>query len=478
MRSLVWFRSDLRVRDNPALHEAARVSDHGVVGLFVVCPRQWQQHDWAPIRVDFVLRNLREFSSDLEGLNIALRVIETPDFTDVPEAILGVAQEHGCDRLLFNEEYEVHERRRDEDVTDLLKRHAIGVDTFCDQCVIEPATLLTGKREFYKVFTPFKRAWLTKYGSNVSTRAPLDAVPAQDALVGRPDEVPARVPGFECGNAREDLWPAGERAAHERLTGFLQTRLHAYKRDRDVPALDATSTLSPYLTSGVLSTRQCVHVAVEESGGQLDSMAEGCECWVTELIWREFYRHILVGFPRVSMHRAFNPDTERIRWNECDDHFEAWREGRTGYPIVDAGMRQLRETGWMHNRLRMILAMFLSKNLFLDWRRGERFFMRNLIDGDLASNNGGWQWSASTGCDAAPYFRIFNPYTQSRRFDPNGEFIRRHVHELRDVEGDDVHDPEMMPELPRSQLDYPRPIVDHSTTRAHAIEVFKQLRRA
>ncbi len=233
--------------------------------------------------------------------------------------------------------------------------------------------------------------------------------------------------------------------------------------------------LSPYLTAGVLSVRQCAAAAIEANDGQLDGGHEGIVQWIDELVWREFYKHILVGFPRVSMHRAFKLETERLVWTDNDSQFEAWCHGQTGVPIVDAAMRQLTTTGWMHNRLRMITAMYLSKNLFIDWRRGERFFMQHLIDGDLAANNGGWQWAASTGTDAAPYFRIFNPVSQSKRFDPEGAFIRQFVPELADLDDSEIHDPSCLPSLVRSRLDYPEPLVDLSVSRKKAIDAFKAL---
>ena len=203
--------------------------------------------------------------------------------------------------------------------------------------------------------------------------------------------------------------------------------------------------------------------------------APGPATWISELIWREFYRHVLVGFPRVGMNRAFKPATERLPWRADEGRFRAWCEGRTGYPIVDAGMRQLAQTGWMHNRLRMIVAMFLSKDLFIDWRRGERHFMRHLVDGDLASNNGGWQWSASTGTDAAPNFRVFNPFAQSRKFDPDGEFIRRWVPELGGADARVLHDPALLACERRAGLAYVEPVCDHSVARQHVIAAFRTL---
>ena len=241
-----------------------------------------------------------------------------------------------------------------------------------------------------------------------------------------------------------------------------------------MPAEPGTSQLSPYLAAGVISIRQCLHAALGYNQGELDSGASGATTWINELLWREFYKHILVGYPRVSMHRAFRPETEALPWRRAPYELEAWQQGRTGFPIIDAAMRQLRETGWMHNRLRMITAMFLSKNLLIDWREGERWFMRHLIDGDLAANNGGWQWSASTGTDSVPYFRLFNPTSQSQRFDPDGQFLRRWLPELQHLSSRDIHSPATHHNL-FGVIEYPTPIVDLGKSRARALDAFRNL---
>jgi deoxyribodipyrimidine photo-lyase len=264
----------------------------------------------------------------------------------------------------------------------------------------------------------------------------------------------------------------------KRLSGFCERRLRAYKEQRDTPSIDATSMLSPYLNAGVVSPRQCIVMARDANGGRYDDRAPGHAGgahWISEVIWREFYQHVLVGFPRVCMHRAFRPATERLVWEQNPEHLQRWKEGRTGVPIVDAAMRQMNTMGWMHNRLRMVAAMYFTKDLFLDWRLGERYFMQTLVDGDLGSNNGGWQWSASTGTDAAPYFRIFNPASQSKRCDPDGEFIRRWVPELRDVEGEAIHEPGALPGLLRQRVEYPEPLVDHDVARERVLRAFKGL---
>jgi deoxyribodipyrimidine photo-lyase len=287
--------------------------------------------------------------------------------------------------------------------------------------------------------------------------------------------VPARVKGFES-SVDPGLWPAGERAAAKRLEAFVDGRISRYKTDRELPGVDGTSTLSPYLAVGAISPRQCLKAAVEWNKGKLSGGHPGADQWIAELIWREFYRHVLVAFPRVCMGRAFKSETDRIRWRYDEGEFAAWCEGRTGYPIVDAAMRCLNATGWMHNRLRMVAAMFLAKDLLIDWRWGEKYFMQRLVDGDLASNNGGWQWSASTGTDAAPYFRIFNPVSQSRKCDPEGVFIRKWVPELAGVSGDEVHDPSELPPLVRAGLRYPEKMVDHGEARERVMSAFAAVR--
>ena len=475
MIPLVWFRADLRVSDNTALWRACRAATGGTVAVFTVCPGQWREHDWADIKVDFILRTLGELRSGLDRLNIPLLVKQADTFREVPAVLLKTARAHRCDAIFFNREYEVNESRRDEAVTQTFTEAGLEARAFHDQSVVAPDTLRTTTDRFYTVFTPFRRAWIRHVRDRgvPAVRPRLRRRPETDVTA---DTIPDTVTGFDRSRGRPDLWPAGEKAALHRLRTFVETRIRDYARHRDLPALDGTSALSPYLTVGSISIRQCLQAAMEANRNSLNGRRTGPATWINELIWREFYRHLLVGYPRVSMNRAFRPETDRIRWHQDRKLFEAWCRGRTGVPIVDAAMRQLEQTGWMHNRLRMITAMFLTKDLFIDWRWGERHFMRNLVDGDLASNNGGWQWSASTGADAAPYFRIFNPFRQSRKFDPDGAFIRTHVPELEGVGGDAIHDPSALPEPQRSKLGYPQPVVDHAQAAAGAVARFRALR--
>lgn len=471
MRALMWFRSDLRLRDNTALASACDAADDGVVAVFVICPEQWAEHDWAPVKVDFLLRSLRDLASSLAEMNIPLRILEVPRFRGVPARLLRLAEEIGCDGVWLNREYEVNERGRDDAVVRAFERAGKTAHAFTDQVILAPDALRTTQGKFYTVFTPFRRRWI----ATVKERGGVDPLrkPTPRAPIDVPsDPVPESVEGFD-GLRLPDLWKSGEDHAAYRLRRFVETRLASYDERRDLPAAAATSTLSPYLALGVLSPRQCLHAALSANRGRLDSGSKGAVTWISELVWREFYRHVLVGFPRVGRDEPFDHRTRRVPWREAPEDLDRWREGRTGFPIVDAGMRQLAQTGWMHNRLRMVTAMFLTKNLLIDWREGERHFMRNLADGDFASNSGGWQWSASVGTDAAPYFRIFQPVRQSERFDPDGAFIREHVPELRTLEGRAIHFPsERAPDAARA-LGYPEPIVDPSESRRRAIDTFR-----
>lgn len=475
MRVLVWLRSDLRVRDHRPLFEAARTAKRGVITVFVICPEQWREHDWGAAKVNFIIRTLRIVRKELEKRNIPLLIRATPRFSAVPEVLRHLAREHECDAVYWGDEYEVNERKRDHEAQLSLREAGLIVRTFTDQVLREPDSIQTKQGRFYTVFTPFKRTWIER--TNEEGRPePLGLPKKQPDRVCPSDDVPETVDGFPPA-APINHWPVGEIAARKQLKRFIANSIGKYGAQRDLPAIDGTSRLSPYLAIGSISIRACFDAAVRANNNSLNGRHTSAGTWITELIWREFYRHILVGFPRVCRGRAFRTETDRIRWSEHQAHFRAWCDGRTGFPIVDAAMRQLTATGWMHNRLRMITAMFLTKDLFINWRWGERFFMNHLIDGDFASNNGGWQWSASTGTDAAPYFRIFNPITQSRKFDPNGVFIRKWVPELKEIEGDAVHDPSELPPLRRSQLDYPAPIVDRSKSRERVMKAFKSLQR-
>ena len=470
MPSLVWFRRDLRVQDNSALHHAAKQSDQ-VIGLYVITPQQWKQHDDADAKVSFWLKNLECLSEELAKLNIPLLVKVCDSFSDSPGVVVATARKHDCSQLFFNYEYEVNEHRRDVSTTEACNLEEIEVQAFHDRVIVAPEEIATKDGRFYSVFTPYRKVWDTKVAEHSKVLA--KPKPQQPVEVNA-DPIPTKVKGFKFSNVRSDFWIPGEAEAKKRLKKFV-TRIDAYDDHRDMPSVSGTSLLSPYLVAGVISPRQCVAAAVKHNGGSF-SGSEGTTTWISELTWRDFYSHVMFGFPRVSKHQPFKEKTKAIPWRKAESDFEAWCEGRTGYPIVDAGMRQLNQTGWMHNRLRMVTAMFLTKNLLIDWRWGEKYFMQNLVDGDLAANNGGWQWSASTGTDSVPYFRIFNPFSQSKRFDVDGKFIKKLCPELESVPSRALHDPvKLSAAIEEHSIDYPSFVVDYKQGRERALAAFKSL---
>jgi deoxyribodipyrimidine photo-lyase len=468
---LIWLRSDLRAHDNTAL--SAAMEQGPTLAVYMISPAQWQSHDDAPCKVDFWLRNLAALKVELEALNVPLLIVQASTWDKAPKTLLKLCTTHGIEQVHVNEEYGVNETRRDEGVAAALEKQGIGFHSHLDQLFFKPGSVLTKSGGYFKVFTQFRKVCYARLHYSVPAVVRLPR--KQSALHIKSDDVPEHVTGFATpSDALRALWPAGEIEARRRLEAFTGEQVHYYQDERDFPAKPGTSQLSAYLAAGVVSPRQCLHAALRSNNGEFETGNAGSVTWINELLWREFYKHVLVGFPRVSRHRAFRPETEALKWRHAPKDLEAWQQGRTGLPIIDAAMRQLLETGWMHNRLRMIVAMYLTKNLLIDWREGERFFMQHLIDGDLAANNGGWQWSSSTGTDASPYFRIFNPQSQSERFDPEGRFIKTWIPELADLNKRDVHNPAALGGL-FGVAGYPAPIVDLKSSRERALTAFKSL---
>ncbi|MDG1873243.1 MAG: deoxyribodipyrimidine photo-lyase [Mariniblastus sp.] len=471
MSSLVWFRRDLRATDNKALFQAALEATDGLIGLFVITPQQWKSHDDADCKVKFWLDNLRELSLTLAKYRIPLRIETCDSYAEVPDVITKFAQAHHCDSLYFNREYEVHEVRRDNLVSQECESGGIAVRRFHDRVLVSPHEIKTKEGKFYSVFTPYRKVWETKvHDWAVSVGSPKK----QPESGLEASEIPTQIAGFDFKDCHNDAWKPGEKAALTRLKQFSQNNIEGYSEARNIPSVDGTSFLSPYLAAGVISPRQCLNEALATEGEAAEQ--EGAKQWISELCWRDFYTHVMVAVPRVSMHQPFKLKTNALNWRTDSADFEAWANGQTGYPIVDAGMRQLNQTGWMHNRLRMVTAMFLTKHLLIDWRKGERYFMQKLIDGDLSANNGGWQWSASTGTDSVPYFRIFNPFSQSKRFDVEGAFIKQMCPELRRVPSAALHDPKKLSKVIEEKgLEYPDFVVDYKEGRERALAAFKSL---
>ncbi|KQN54243.1 deoxyribodipyrimidine photo-lyase [Erwinia sp. Leaf53] len=469
---LVWLRNDLRIHDNSALYAACRSEGARVLALFIATPGQWQSHDMAPKQAEYIWQNLQSLQQSLAEKGIPLFLQQCDDFDASVTLLQDFCREHRVDRLFYNYQYEVNERQRDAAVERTLFDDEVMVQGFDDSLLLPPGSVLTGSREMYKVFTPFSKAFVKRLKEGLPECVPAPAV-RPDGPLSTPD---ALQPFDYPREAFDDrLFPVGEKAAIARLREFCQQPVTEYPDKRDLPALDGTSRLSACLATGVLSPRQCLHRLLKQHPHGLDDTR--VFVWLNELIWREFYRHLMVAFPALCRHQPFIKWTRNVRWREDAALLQAWQQGKTGYPIVDAAMRQLNALGWMHNRLRMITASFLVKDLLIDWRQGERYFISQLIDGDLAANNGGWQWAASTGTDSAPYFRIFNPTTQGERFDLNGEFIRRWVPELSRVPEKYIHQPHEWAKKNQQKLDYPAPIVEHKQARQQTLDAFEAARK-
>lgn len=474
---LHWFRTDLRISDNTALSHAA--SQGATIAVYIITPQQWQQHHDAACKIDFWRRNLEQLSKELEKRCIPLLIRQCDTWQDVPNLLLNLCQQHHIQTVHCNAEYAVNEKARDETVQQLLATHQIKFETHHDQLLFVPGSIQTKKGTYFKVFGQFKRVCQQQLYEHVPELIP--KLHKQKPIDLKSDKVPEFSGQFAMENPELiKHWPAGEKAALSRLKQFTTQHLADYHTARDFPAQDGTSRLSAYLAAGVLSVRQCLHAAMHAIDGELFSKHEGFNVWLDELLWRDFYQHIVVGFPQVSRHQPFKAKTQKLAWRHAPDDLKSWQDGKTGFPLIDAAMQQLKTIGWMHNRMRMIVAMFLTKNLLIDWREGERWFMQHLIDGDLAANNGGWQWSASTGTDSVPYFRIFNPITQSQRFDPEGKFIRTWLPELAHLDNKAIHAPYAKMQKTKNNsvdaLDYPKPIVDIAESRDRALEAFSVLK--
>lgn len=462
--NLIWFRNDLRLADNPALWHATEAGP--AIGLFLICGEQWRSHDMAGCRAEFILRSLRRLRNDLNEIGIPLIVKDADSFKATGKIIAEICRDQNVSHVYWNNEYPLDEIKRDQAVEKVLKKHGVGAHRYHDRVLMPPGSVLKDDGEPYKVFTPFKRTLRQLLDTGAPDMfPPPQGQKAPEILESDLGAIPQSVDGF-VSHIDKKHWPVGEERASSLLENFIEDHLEAYHEQRDIPAEQGTSSLSPYLAVGAISPQKCLAAAMSVPG-------EGVTTWIDELIWRDFYQHIVWHFPHVCRGRAFKEETDQLAWRTSGKDFERWSQGQTGVPLVDAGMAQLRETGWMHNRVRMVVAMFLSKNLLLDWRLGEAWFMEHLIDGDFPANNGGWQWSASTGTDAVPYFRIFNPFTQGKRFDPDAAYIKKFIPELEKLDAAVIHNPaKLQRELPNG---YSGLMVDLGDSRKRALSAFKSL---
>jgi len=455
--------------DNQALAGALAHADR-VIPVFVLDPTLLNSPYVGPKRVAFLLGGLRRLDEDLRARGSRL-VIRRGDPRDELTTLL---TECSAEAIFAEEDFTPYARQRDSSVAERLPLHLVG-----GRIVHPPGTVLKTDGTSYTVFTPFSRKWKTLPPPQASAISP-----APDRLPPPPEVSSLPIPA-EPALPPAVPFPPGEAEAQRRLRAFVEgddPPIHRYAEARDRLDVDGTSRLSAYLHLGMLSACQVVVAALDAITAAPDTGArQGAETWLDELIWREFYVHILYNFPYV-LEQSFRANLRAVAWENDEEAFAAWCEEGTGYPVVDAGMRQLVETGWMHNRARMIVASFLVKDLLIDWRWGERYFMQHLVDGDSASNNGGWQWTAGTGTDAAPYFRVFNPTLQGKKFDPQGTYVRRWVPELARVPDRFIHQPWKMPLDIQQKAgcivgqDYSAPIVDHAWARERALAAYAQAR--
>ncbi len=472
--ALMWFRRDLRSGDNAALFAALKGSRR----VYCVFVYDTDILDALPTRedrrVEFICESVTELGRALESMGGSLVTLHGSARAEIPR----LAAALGVQAVYANHDYEPDAVARDQAVARMLGDAGIGFLTRKDQVIFEKDEVLTQGGKPFSVFTPYKNAWLKKLEPFFVTAYPVErhagrlaVAPGHERLLTLADI------GFAPTNLQALGIRGGANAAQKLLAEF-KPRMARYRDSRDFPARKGPSYLSVHLRFGTISIRELARAAWPGAGGQ---SGEGAATWLSELVWRDFYFMILHHHPHVAG-SCFKPAYDSIRWPNDQGLFRAWCEGRTGYPIVDAAMRQLNQTGYMHNRLRMIAASFLVKDLLVDWRMGEKYFADQLNDFDLAANNGGWQWAASTGCDAQPYFRIFNPVSQSEKFDADGAFIRRYVPELARCDRRQIHAPWMMtPEQQRTAgviigRDYPAPVVEHAAARLRALELFKAVR--
>ena len=480
--ALVWLRRDLRVHDNAALYNALRHSRQVHVA-FVFDTAILDALPRADRRVDFIRESLAELDArlrELGGEHCGLIVRHGRAEHEVPQ----LAQQLGALAVFASHDDEPYAQRRDGQVRGHLADHGIALHTCKDHVVFERQEVMTQSGTAFSVFTPYKNAWLRKVNDFYLKAYPVER--HAQHLAPRPEALRQPVPrlsdiDFEPTNLAELHIPTGESGAQSLLADFLH-RIDAYGQRRDFPAVKGPSYLSVHLRFGTVSIRQLAR----EAHARMLAGSEGAAVWLSELIWRDFYAQVLANFAHVGAGESFKRDYDAIHWDHGPHGhklFEAWCQGRTGYPLVDAAMRQLNQSGYMHNRLRMVVASFLCKDLGVDWRWGEQYFATHLNDFDLAANNGGWQWASSSGCDAQPYFRIFNPVSQSEKFDTEGKFIRRYVPELAGLSNKAIHAPWLAGELELQAAGvelgttYPRPIVDHAQAREKTLERYAVVKK-
>ncbi|WP_273836042.1 cryptochrome/photolyase family protein [Guptibacillus sedimenti] len=463
---IVWFRRDFRLSDHTALEKAisyCEENDAEWMGIFQLDPHFTENID---LHHDYFFQTVAQFQNRCQKENIPFQIVYGHPI-DVFEKVTDTLD---VKAVFFNEDKAGYGARRDEEVCDWLKEKEIEYHFYQDYYLHGAQDVRKQDDTMYKVFTPYYKQWRTLKKPQVIQ---IDLKKVKNYALKISHSLNSDKEFKNVLEQCERDWKAiGEKSAHQRAKRFVKERLKDYDHHRDIPSLVGTSKLSPYLKTGTLSVRTLFHMVAENDN-------KGAETFIQELAWRDFYGMVHEEFPEFR-EREFQTKYQGIPWNDDNDRLNSWKKGETGFPIVDAGMRQLNQEGWMHNRLRMITASFLTKDYLIDWRRGERYFEEKLIDYDESSNTGGWQWASSTGTDAVPYFRIFNPTTQAERFDPEGTYIRKYVPELKNVPKKYIHQPSKMSEEEQKESkcvigqDYPHPTVDHKEQRQKVLSVYKE----
>jgi deoxyribodipyrimidine photo-lyase len=468
---LFWHRRDLRISDNVALAAARKQSDK-VVGLFCLDRNLLERDDLAPARVTYMIGCLQELQQHYQKLGSQLLIIQGQPQKAIPQLAAALQAK----AVFWNLDVEPYSKDRDRHVVDALKEKGIAWKNFWDQLLHAPGEILTKSSDLpYKVYTPFWRSWIqAKKQSIVENVEQLKGLTEAEIKTAKGTGAINLPTASDLGYVWENplLVAPGETAAKNKLEEFCDRAIYSYDEERNFPYVDGTSQLSAALKFGAIGIRTVWQATLDvlEDCRSIEAQ-NNIQTWQKELAWREFYQHCMFFFPDLAK-GAYREEFKDFPWENDQSKFQAWCEGKTGYPIVDAAMRQLNEIGWMHNRCRMIVASFLTKDLIVDWRWGEKYFMQKLYDGDLSANNGGWQWSASSGMDPKP-LRIFNPATQAAKFDPEGEYIRQWLPEISSMETEYLVTGKI-PDLERYSYDYPQPIVDHKVQQRKFKELYKQ----
>lgn len=466
-KSIYWFRRDLRIHDNTALYNALSQSET-IIPVFIFDTNIIDTLDTEDRRISFIWESLLDIQSRFQTLGSELLIYEGNPTHIIPQII----QKSQAEALFYNEDYEIYAMERDTEIQSSLNN--INIHSFRDHIIFAQTSLLTNKGSAFKVYTPYKNCWLK---TQREERHILDNSPSEELLTSHKVLPNTKLDNLLSHNINDfselkqfkyqnnNITKGGTTQALKRLTNFLHNNINQYGKTRDIPALDSTSHLSVDLRFGTLSTKECLRMAffmLEQANN-----SEHIQCWINELIWREFHFYIMYHFPH-SQTQPFLTKYNNFPWKESANLLDQWKNAQTGIPIVDAGMRELQATGFMHNRVRMITASFLCKNLLVHWKLGERVFAQHLLDYEFASNNGNWQWVASVGVDASPYFRVFNPLLQSAKFDPEAQYIKKWLPELQSIDPKLIHHNK----IPTLLTQYPEPIIDLKQSRMDTISLF------